>query len=232
MVTDKKCWKKHSQWIKSLKGCIQLASRHLEGKKISKIKQVAADPYAAAAKGMSKTGRPTIMQPRQQMQPQQMHQVSQGAGNGGQAAVQMLNNAIVNNIPLAKQLLQNGTNPVPVGPEQNTALHIACTSGSYESVALLLQYHCLSMLCIECGLIFFKNVCSKRNPKSLTASLKRRKHGLALPKHNKNLSTLISIDYCTIFVSIRALYRASYCPDYCHIVPSWGEKRLGVNSYR
>jgi hypothetical protein len=142
LVTDKKCWKKHSQWIKSLKGCIQLASRHLEGKKISKIKQVAADPYAAAAKGMSKTGRPTIMQPRQQMQPQQMHQVSQGAGNGGQAAVQMLNNAIVNNIPLAKQLLQNGTNPVPVGPEQNTALHIACTSGSYESVALLLQYHC------------------------------------------------------------------------------------------
>ena len=77
------------------------------------------------------------------MQSQPQPQQSQGAGKGGMAAVQMLNDAILNNnLRFAEELLQGGTNPVPMGDGQNTALHIACTNGSIEGVSLLLKYRC------------------------------------------------------------------------------------------
>ena len=45
----------------------------------------------------------------------------QTAGKGGMAAVQMLNNSVQDNkLSLAEDLLKSGTNPIPMGPSQNT----------------------------------------------------------------------------------------------------------------
>ena len=68
---------------------------------------------------------------------------SKGAGKGGMAAVQMLNDAVRNdNIQFAKELLQSGTNACPMGAKQETALHIACSNNSIECCALLLKFEC------------------------------------------------------------------------------------------
>ena len=55
----------------------------------------------------------------------------------------MLNDAVQRlNVTFAEELLKGGTNPLPMGPSQNTALHVACTVGSVDCVALLLKFGC------------------------------------------------------------------------------------------
>ena len=60
LVNDKG-WKQHSKWIKSLRGCIQLANKHLKSVKKKTTKAKSSDPFAA-----QKTGGPVSMMNMQQ----------------------------------------------------------------------------------------------------------------------------------------------------------------------
>lgn len=130
-----------------MRGCIQLAKKHLNANVKAAHKNVKAkssDPFGAG--GGKKSGGPVTMMnmPSQSMgQPVVSQQSQKMPGKGGMAAVQMLNDAVRNNnAKFAEELLQGGTNPVPMGKNQNTALHIAASIGSTACVVLLLKYGC------------------------------------------------------------------------------------------
>ena len=60
-IVNDKGWKQHSKWIKSLRGCIQLANKHLKSVKKKTTKAKSSDPFAA-----QKTGGPVSMMNMQQ----------------------------------------------------------------------------------------------------------------------------------------------------------------------
>ena len=62
----------------------------------------------------------------------------QTAGKGGMAAVQMLNNSVQDNtLSLAEDLLKSGTNPIPMGPSQNTGNNFSTFEMFWEQMMVL-----------------------------------------------------------------------------------------------